>query len=414
MSLDQLAGIAYEHPNDPNHEMYFAAQQELAQRGDAEAAEAFLEKSGGYLRDVLSNSDLNAADKGRLLETIGRIREFAGYARLAEALQKTINLEAVTDIEKDAKSFARDINGKINLMLIDAALGNGDLSALNAYILDLGWQMPADVKAKSAADIIAAIVKNPTGVLAFMGGKNTAEAKTAKAQAKKDLDTALKEYFAQYGASYDTNARAVNEVLRRLEEARQKGSKEFVDTSVFKNMTDPAQLLQLSTVLDAFAREGVNVVIADAADEPFAENIKNTDAYKKFAQKMNMLKLNKNVAFVQNKRDALAAAVKTKLTEKGWVDGTGKIIGEFGFMVSAEHLGDYTALIEGLGQLASLLVSDAGGNIRPVDIALLKDIGLGAVAEQIKTGDIKLIEIMDIGAGTFDEMKASSETLIHA
>ena len=87
-----------------------------------------------------------------------------------------------------------------------------------------------------------------------------------------------------------------------------------------------------------------------------------------------------------------------------------------GLMIGTQSAIGFSEIIdnESLGQLSSFLVSNADGELKRENIELIAEIGLPEIAEMLKTGDLEILDVLDVGVGTLDDIEKSANTLIHA
>jgi hypothetical protein len=192
------------------------------------------------------------------------------------------------------------------------------------------------------------------------------------------------------GGGYATGMKSsFDALLVDLAKALKEKSGVILDTSAWSGMSDAEIDVQLKVVEQA-AKTGVEFVVAVADDD------RNKDKIIAAVSKL------KGVTVATAPRAAIAKDV-TKIVKdvKKWT--------RFSLIVAADNLQDYAGLID-LANLASLLVSD-GKTLTNTDLKLVEQIGLKDLAAQLKTGDLTLLDVLEIKSTSIDEKQEAYKTL---
>ncbi|MFC2149283.1 hypothetical protein ACFLQ8_01120 [Candidatus Auribacterota bacterium] len=347
------------------------------------------------------NGEITKEEEATLMSLALSLRDMAAFMRLKVFLQ---------NIDMKSPEYQKNEEVILTLLYEMEQIKNADgIKSFGRKLLELGYFMPSDGR-KSALSITDQIINKKNTL--YMMTEGQADAKQAKRRENEiTLNAEMNQFFGEFNAETDAD---VIKMLEGIEEARKNGQKATIDTSALKKIKDARQLEMLMKVLDRYAELGMEMIIADATDELLESTAEMTpDKHKEMTKKYDAwkskIKKRKKVTMLENTRKELPKKVVAEMGRKGMIDENGDINNVL-FMASSEALQDYAQLIEGIGKLVSLLVSDESGKLTRADKKILEQIGLGGVVE----GGAELLEIMDIGVGTFEDMQSSAETLIHA
>ena len=149
-------------------------------------------------------------------------------------------------------------------------------------------------------------------------------------------------------------------------------------------------------VIRKVAKRGVEIVVGVADGNLYKTEILYT------LGNMN------GITIIGGAREELSDRVKEYVDEKIETGQWKRIT----LLVSDEYLSDYTEWVA-LKDLALLLVTDRDGTLRITDIAIIKKIGLHEIAQQLKNGDVELLNVIDLGPPSINDADRAYRMLKH-
>ncbi|MDP8262783.1 MAG: glycosyltransferase [Candidatus Ancaeobacter aquaticus] len=309
-----------------------------------------------------------------------------------------IYLNKNTDI--DAIESSRKIKEIINRVLIS---DNDKL--INALLLNrLALKIPAN-GVNGVMEMIDIIIADPHSVLSMMYsglvnldedslrylGIKSAAISALKTQKQDYDDERNKEYGVPRSAlEADTLNKMLVACTRGIEWNEKIGI--VFDASGINLESFDSQM----NVIRKVAKRGVEIVVGVADGNLYKTEILYT------LGNMN------GITIIGGAREELSDRVKEYVDEKIETGQWKRIT----LLVSDEYLSDYTEWVA-LKDLALLLVTDRDGTLRITDIAIIKKIGLHEIAQQLKNGDVELLNVIDLGPPSINDADRAYRMLKH-
>lgn len=328
---------------------------------------------------VLDEIKANSAhpDQKRAIAMVQKIKEAAQIAFLK------LNLEQMA---KEMPSAAR------NVLL--SALRSGNIVTIHTALYEVAARMSFEGLAGGNGITIERILEDllpmSAAELTVISDKRTVP---DKPDSLNDFEDAKATEFGQkYTPEMSANTNALLSVYTRTkkEAAKDNKSEGIIEDSASLVGMSAQEIEVYKKILEREASKGAHVVLSIAK-----EDIERNPHLKILIT----MEGQKNVKVIVKKRTDLAREV-----EKVLIAGV-----KYALIATVEHLGEY-AFLE--GNIASLILSD-GKNMSVMDLAKIADKGLGLeqLAEQLRTGALKPLEIADIGAKTFEDAQEAFKTL---
>ncbi|MDP8262787.1 MAG: HEAT repeat domain-containing protein [Candidatus Ancaeobacter aquaticus] len=410
MDFSDLEKIVYEHEVDPTHEVFFRSSLTRINKFENEnAAKEFVRNKGKYIKDIYANKDIDSKKKMELLKNVEKITNYAKLLILSKTLSKVAS----------SSENIRIINGVFQGEL-KRAIKKGELSRVNQLVVGMGRNFTTEGTQKTVFSIIDMIIDNPKRIDQLVydefHGLKIAKAK-AKAKAEKPLIELLEDFDIDYNKLSVSDKESVKKVSIILANALDNKIPQNLNTDLFIGVNKNVAKALMNIIKKKSMDQGVDFVIGHSDGYEFKNN-KVAGLVKMWVLGLKTQNL-KNVTIVKADVKNVPNRVADVWVEKGWakkVNNKYVITKNMGLMIGTQSAIGFSEIIdnESLGQLSSFLVSNADGELKRENIELIAEIGLPEIAEMLKTGDLEILDVLDVGVGTLDDIEKSANTLIHA